>query len=286
MPDQFRAPLLRAFNWTIWSFKSIARKLKFYGLRPAHFVGAYHCPVCDNSVRWFDPLPSVYTEELRRHGYKYTPDDAETCNVESYSCPLCEAADRDRLNALYLENLFRDITPSDTVRLVDFAPTPCLSTFIRKLIAKSPHKFSYRTADLFMNGVDDRIDIMDMKLYADNSVDFFICSHVLEHVTDDKKALVELYRILKHCGRGILVVPIALKADEIDEDPSVTDEAERCRRFGQFDHVRQYSKKGFLSRIKQAGFEVSQLGVEHFGAETFRRHGITNRSVVYIVEKK
>jgi hypothetical protein len=33
--------------------------------------------------------------------------------------------------------------------------------------------------------------------------------------------------------QGILVVPIVLSIDEIDEDPSVTDVAERWRRFGQ-----------------------------------------------------
>ena len=227
----------------------------------------------------------MYMEEFRKYGYKYTPDDAETCNAESYSCPWCGAADRDRLYALYLRDYFRAVAPDDALKVVDFAPSPPLSRFIRKLMADSAHSFSYRAADLLMEGVDDRVDIMDMKVYADSSVDFFICSHVLEHVTDDKKALSELYRILKRGGRGILVVPIALTADEIDEDPSVTDPAERWRRFGQGDHVRQYSKKGFLSRVQHAGFKTHQLGSGHFGKGTFRKHGITDRSVLYVVER-
>jgi predicted SAM-dependent methyltransferase len=148
-----------------------------------------------------------------------------------------------------------------------------------------PYRVSYVTADLFRQDVDDQVDIMDMNLYGDCSVDFFICSHVLEHVEDDRKAMRELYRVLKQGGQGILVVPIILTIDEIDEDPSVTDEAERWRRFGQFDHVRLYSKRGFLARVAEAGFTITELGLEHFGEETFREHAISNQSVLYIVKK-
>ena len=76
-----------------------------------------------------------------------------------------------------------------------------------------------------MENVDDKVDITDMTIYPDNHFDFFICSHMLEHVFDDRKALRELYRILKWGGQGILVVPIVLSIDEIDEDPSVTTSA-------------------------------------------------------------
>jgi SAM-dependent methyltransferase len=174
---------------------------------------------------------------------------------------------------------------SDPIRVIDFAPTATLSGFIKELIAESPLKFSYRTADLFLEGVDDRVDITDMPLYHDDSVDFFVCSHMLEHVGDDRKAMRELYRILKPGGQGILVVPIVLTLKEIDEDPSVTDPAERWRRFGQDDHVRLYSKEGFLQRVAEAGFKVSELGQDHFGRETFRRYGIGERSILYIVSK-
>ena len=95
----------------------------------------------------------------------------------------------------------------------------------------------------------------------------------------------ELRRILKREGQGILVVPIVLTLDQIDEDPSVTDVSERWRRFGQDDHVRLYSKQGFLSRVQEAGLKVNQLGRDHFGNGAFTKHGITDRSVLYIVEK-
>ncbi|HZT60167.1 MAG TPA: class I SAM-dependent methyltransferase [Pyrinomonadaceae bacterium] len=280
LPRPLRSALLEAFN----SVRQ-GTPLKRFKLRVVSRLGRHNCPVCGGRVWRFLPLPDEYLEELRRYNYKYTTEDAETCNARGYSCPHCDAADRDRLYALYLRDYFREVAPSDTVKLLDFAPSPPLSRFIRTQIADSPHSFTYRTADLFAEGVNDRVDITDMKIYAQESVDFFICSHVLEHVTDDAKALRELYRILKPGGRGILVVPIVLSADEIDEDPSVTDPAERWRRFGQGDHVRLYSKQGFVSRVREAGFTLHQFGPEYFGERTFERHGITNRSVLYIVEK-
>lgn len=236
-------------------------------------------------MKYFDPLPAFYTDNLENYGFRFTADDAETCNNEGYSCPACVASDRDRLYALYIRNYLTGVESDGVIEMVDFAPSTPLSLFIRKQTARSGQAVSYRTADMFMEGADDKIDITDMRAYNDNQFDFFICSHVLEHVTDDKKALRELYRILKPGGRGILMVPIILSIEEIDEDPSVVDEAERWRRFGQFDHLRLYSKAGFVERIKEAGLLVHQYGKEYFGVGSFTKHGITNQSVLYVVEK-
>jgi SAM-dependent methyltransferase len=137
-----------------------------------------------------------------------------------------------------------------------------------------------------MEAVDDKIDIMDMHIYKDNSVDIFLCSHVLEHVSDDRKAISELYRILKSGGWGIIMVPILLHLKDIYEDPSVTSEAERWKHFGQGDHLRTYSKEGFKGRLAEGGFRITELGIEYFGADTFEKCGIYPRSVLYIVEKK
>ena len=82
-------------------------------------------------------------------------------------------------------------------------------------------------------------------------------------------------------------MPIVLSIDdEIDEDPSVTDVAERWRRFGQDGHVRLYSKQGFVKRVEEAGFVVHQLGQKFFGQKVFKQYGITPQSVLYIVEIK
>jgi len=245
----------------------------------------HYCPLCNQLVKNYLPLPDFYLDNLRKYGWKYSFEDSEFCNVKNYLCPSCGASDRDRLYALYLKRYFAKTRRENAIRIVDFAPSPQLTAFIKNLATALNQNITYRSADLFMQEADDRVDIMDMTIYPDKHFDFFVCSHMLEHVVDDRKALRELYRILKWGGQGILVVPIVLSIDEIDEDPSVTDVAERWRRFGQDDHVRLYSKQGFLRRIEEAGFVVHQLGQKFFGKKVFTQNGITPQSVLYIVEK-
>ena len=241
----------------------------------------YRCPACGKKVRDFLPLSDFFMGNAKKYGYPYTTDDAETMNAEHYSCPHCGASDRDRLYACYLEKKMSQQRFDDNLLLLDIAPSPPLSIFITRF-----EKIVHKTADLLVEGVDMSIDITNMPEVASNSFDILICSHVLEHVEDDKKALSELYRVLKPGGWGIIMVPIILTIDQIDEDPAVTDVAERWRRFGQYDHVRLYSKAGFIKRVEAAGFLLKQLGVDYFGEDDFERYGITKVSVLYIVEKE
>ena len=165
--------------------------------------------------------------------------------------------------------------------MLEIAPSRPLSEMLKKT-----EKVNLRTADLMMDGVDDRIDITDMNCYAEGAFDVFICSHVLEHVPDDSKAMRELFRILKRGGWGILMVPIILTLDQIDEDPLLKDIGERWRRFGQNDHLRMYSKNALVERAEGAGFVIRQFGSEYFGADVFKMYGISNKSILYVVEKK
>jgi SAM-dependent methyltransferase len=263
------------------ALKARARKLQ---TKVKAIGGTHHCPVCDSRVVDFQPLPEFYEENQQKYGFPFRAEEAETCNRRGYLCPFCQASDRDRLYALYLQGYLTSLVTDSLFKIVDFAPSAPLSCFLRKLIARSGQDISYRTADLFAEGVDDRVDITKLS-YQNSEFDFFISSHILEHVSDDRKAILELYRILKPGGKGILMVPITLGIEKIDEDPTVVDEAERWRRFGQHDHVRLYSKNGFLERVREAGFEVSEYGSAFFGEELLTRTGITTQSVLYVVGK-
>lgn len=136
-----------------------------------------------------------------------------------------------------------------------------------------------------MKEVDYKVDIQNMPGIEDEKYDLFICSHVLEHVEDDKKALNELYRILKKDGVGIILVPIDLEQDTIDEEWGLPEE-ENWRRFGQGDHVRKYSKKGFVERLEEAGFHVSQLGQKYFGKKAFKENALNKEAVLYLLDKR
>ncbi len=237
-----------------------------------------YCPVCDNILQTkFSPLDPKYLHSQKKHGFLYDFDDAEMLNYQEYKCPVCGANDRDRLSAMY----FRKVLKRGVKRKVlDIAPALALKKFLQK-----NEDLLYRSADLAMEGVDDQVNIEEMIIYPDGAFDIFICSHVLEHVNDDVKALKELRRILSLDGWGVLMVPIPLKLKEIDEDPSVTDTSERWKRFGQDDHVRLYSKFGFINRVKGAGFTLEQCGISYFGKKAFERCGIEKKSVLYIVKK-
>lgn len=235
------------------------------------------CACCGNYVSAYLPLPSFYLDEIRKNGGK--TGRPEMVNVTDYSCPWCFSADRDRAYAVWMR---RELTEDFSGMILDIAPSSTLSRFICENFPKA----DYKTADLYMEHVDYHMDIMDMNCLAEESVDFFICSHVLEHVRDDRKAMRELHRVLKRTGCGILVVPIDLDQTEIDEDPDCTDIGERWRRFGQDDHVRMYSRAGYIARLEEAGFRVLQFQKEYFGTQAIYENALTETVTVYIVVKQ
>jgi SAM-dependent methyltransferase len=239
----------------------------------------YICPVCSSRVHGFDKLPDHYHRELDKNGFIFSIFQFETINWLQYSCYACGASDRDRLYALYF--MRETLQNTQKFKFLDIAPAKILQQFIG---FNYPY-IGYRSADLMMEDVDDKISITQMDIYTDNSFDFFICSHVLEHIKDDRKAMSELYRVLKPGGKGITMVPIMLSLSEDYENIVITTPEEKWQHFGQDDHIRMYSKNGFLSKLQDTGFKIRQLDTNYFGSDTFITCGIHPRSVLYIVEK-
>lgn len=98
-----------------------------------------------------------------------------------------------------------------------------------------------KSGDLNPLVADRKIDIININ-FEDSYFDFIICNHVLEHVQDDRKAMSELFRVLKPGGEAILQVPISKYNKETFEDFSIISQKEREKYFGQKDHVRIYGK--------------------------------------------
>jgi SAM-dependent methyltransferase len=238
------------------------------------------CSACETPVDRFLPLPAFYFEETRKHGFNHPWNKWEMLNVKEYSCPRCGASDRDRLMAMFLRRKLAEVPDGAIIRLVEFAPTPQISG-----ILKGHPKLVYRSADLSRENVDDRADLTNLSIYGDESFDALICSHVLEHIADDLKAMRELFRILKNTGWGLLIVPISLHWRSIRERPISNTDSERWRYFGQNDHVRVYTRDGFTGRLREAGFRVSRIGIDEFGATAFSRHAIQASSAIYIVTR-
>ncbi|HEV2957928.1 MAG TPA: class I SAM-dependent methyltransferase [Xanthobacteraceae bacterium] len=254
-------------------------------LRRQFHLSKYHgtefrCPVCGAELANFKSGAASYERMAREHGYIYPLSAIETFNVAAYFCPSCDTSDRERLYALYLDRVFATRDPARRHRLLEFAPSFGLT---RKL--KRNPLLDYRSADLYRDNVDDRVDIADMRGYADAAFDIVLCSHVLEHVPDDRRAMRELHRILRPDGFAIVMVPLVHGVEETNEDPAIDTPALRWKYFGSDDHLRQYGKRDFADRLAAAGFDIERLGVGFFGEEAFRRAGTAADSVLYVVRR-
>jgi SAM-dependent methyltransferase len=146
------------------------------------------------------------------------------------------------------------------------APERCLRRRLARRLGAG-----YLTADQSHKAMI-RLDVTDIQ-FPDESFDVILCSHVLEHVKDDRKAMREFRRTLKRDGWAVLLVPIT--AERTFEDPSVTDPAERRRLFGQEDHVRVYGPD-YADRLREAGFQVEATRISDLASPSrAERMGLT-----------
>jgi hypothetical protein len=157
-------------------------------------------------------------------------------------CPRCRSHRRHRAIALLLAR-----GELSGRRLLHFAPEPLLDPVFQRL-----PEVERVTADLHAPA-DLRLDITDMDL-PDSSFDLVLCSHVLEHVPDDRAAMRELHRVLADGGLALVLVPYRPGVTTY-EDPSITAPIDRMVAFGQQDHMRIYGSD-LPDRLREAGFLV------------------------------
>jgi SAM-dependent methyltransferase len=161
------------------------------------------------------------------------------------------------------------------LELLHFAPEHALRRRLGALDAVHS-----TTADLDHGGVDVQADITTLP-FADESFDAVLCSHVLEHVEDDRAAMRELVRVLRPGGWALVMVPLDHTRFETLEDPSITVPEDRERVFLQHDHVRLYAPD-LADRLTAAGFEVSTERIpESLPPAAVARHGLTEEEVLF-----
>lgn len=243
------------------------------------FFRSTYCPVCDAENAGFCPLPEFYEQESMKYGFIHF-SSGEMTALDTYLCSHCGASDRERLYACWLGEAFQKGWLARENAMLHFAPESALAASIRK----KDYFSSYHTVDMSMEGVDYHADLQSLP-FDDEICDFFICSHVLEHVDDDRAAIKELYRITRKGGCGLLMVPVCTAISQTIEDPSITDEGERWRLFGQNDHVRLYSRHDYVKRVAEGGFQVRQLGQDYFGSRMFKQLGLKPTSILYVASK-
>lgn len=213
------------------------------------------CPICGGNFRRFLPRGS-------RKGV---------------FCPRCGAKERHRLLWLYLLRV-SDIFDRN-LKMLHFAPEP----FFQSRFKKSGN-IDYISADLYSPRAMIKQDITSLTL-DDNTFDVIFCSHVLEHVEDDKKAMGELFRVLKPDGWAMIQVPLDINRQKTYEDPSITSPEAREKAFGQHDHVRHYGLD-IKNRLSDTGFSVDQIDyLAELPRQEIEIHGLDNEEYFYICKK-
>jgi len=200
-------------------YNKLKREITLWKLRG----NAYYCPICEKGFKTF--LPG---------GPKRRPFAL---------CPNCHSLERHRYLWLILQQLWGEGKISNTGKMLHFAPEQCLSKKFKK-------KFDYISADLDPDFAMVSMDITDIE-FSDDTFDAIVCNHVLEHISNDRKAIAELYRVMKKGGWGSLQVP--MRGETTYEDDRISSPDARERAFGQSDHVRLYGSD-FYQRLQHAGF--------------------------------
>ena len=163
-------------------------------------------------------------------------------------CPRCGSLERHRLLWLYLENKTNLFTSN--LKVLHIAPEPIFQKFFKLML-----NLDYISADLNSRYAMLNMDITNIT-YEDCLFDVILCSHVFEHVEDDRKAMRELYRVLKPGGWAILQVPVFFQLEKTHEDAKVKTPDEKQLAFGLKEHVRKYGLD-YKDRLEDAGFTVN-----------------------------
>jgi hypothetical protein len=184
------------------------------------------CPVCGKSSRRFIGWGNPVRPEAR--------------------CPQCGSLERHRLVWLFLHR-HTDLFDGRPKRLLHLAPERGMERRLQRIPG-----VEYLSADLMHPAAMVKMDITDIG-YPDGYFDVIYCSHILEHIPDDRRAMRELHRVLAPSGWALVQVPVTVESTF--EDPTATTPEARLRLFGQADHVRRYGND-FADRLRASGFEV------------------------------
>jgi SAM-dependent methyltransferase len=207
----------------------IADAVRLRAVTVRHRGDAVSCPICE-------------------HGFDVFKGD---WNRPDALCWRCGSHERHRAQWLLLER--RPELLREARSLLHFSAEWCLSKRLREMPG-----LRYVTTDLDpAQHADLRLDVTALDL-PDDAFDAILCSHVLEHVPDDARAMTELRRITAPQGFCLVMVPLALERTTTYEEPSITNPAEREREFRQFDHVRLYAPD-IATRLRAAGFDVESI---------------------------
>lgn len=225
--------------------------LNWEALIPNYFYSGSNCRC---NVCGFDAKKWVYRGSTNEAIEKYAIIGAGKRRVD---CKKCGSSDRDRLVFFYFTELCKS-EELENKRLLHVAPEKALSRALENEIGLEIVRIDARKPGYFFDYSNDvkTADLLNLP-FENESFDFVICNHVLEHIPDHGKAVSEIHRILKKDGFAILQVPFSNKIEHTIEAESNWSKKERESKLGQWDHVRLYGPD-FNDFISTYNFEPIQ----------------------------
>lgn len=222
--------------------KTLYKKLVPYRYRIAAIVAAkklygywlyghqVYCVCCGRSFRRF--LAKGNGLEIRR-------------NAE---CPSCGSLERGRLLYSYLREETDIFAGKPSI--LHISPERCL----KRLLIENPNYIDVDIDPLMARYV---VDITAIP-YVDQTFDYIICAHVLGHIKDEKRAIEELYRVLKIQGVAFILTLIDITAEQTREDSLVKTSGQRLQQYGEVDLERLHGLD-FLERLQRADIMVEEI---------------------------
>lgn len=162
-------------------------------------------------------------------------------------CPHCKCLERHRLTALFFDKY-----KNKYENILHIAPEIALKNLFQSVSKNyvcgdiNPKNYKHLKA-IYLNATKNP--------FKNEVFHCIYTSHILEHIIDDKKAMSEMYRVLKKNGVFITLVPQKFSLEKTYEDFSIVTPEARKRAFGQWDHVRYYGCD-FSKKLKDVGFYV------------------------------
>lgn len=212
-----------------------------------------HCAACGTDVLGF-------------FGYGPTRD---------WGCPACGSSPRERF-VRHTVAAGRLATPKAGGRILHVAPSE------KSLIALfDGANCDYVRADIFPEAYKGQpVRRLDLCAFPEGEpgYDLIYASHVLEHIPDDMLALRQIRANLAPGGEAWIIVPLHDRPTE-ESTPEMT-RLERERRFGQWDHVRQYGED-VAERLRAAGFAIERIAATDLSADERGYHGLVDADVLW-----
>jgi SAM-dependent methyltransferase len=222
--------------------------------------------------KYTDPIDGKSFRKFLPYGYGKQRENALS--------PSTLSLERHRLMWLFLNDETDFFTSKEKLKTLHIAPEQCFLDIFRK-----QKNLEYITSDLESPIADVKADICDLP-FQDNEFDVVFCNHVLEHIPNDKKAMQELFRVLKKGGFGIFQIPQDLSRAITFEDDSITNKKERAKIFGQYDHVRVYGRD-YFNKLRSVGFRVDEIDyTKKIAPEKLERFCLMKGEILPVCYKK